>query len=301
MTSSTPSRRAALAALAGAIPVAGVLRGAGLWKRALVCIRLVDGLDAAGILEPGGGLTVASESQQRVGLHASLSGMRRLFDQRSVALIQESPDAAVDRDYVQGGFTAPGWMLRAAGANVLRSAGSAFPFRSGLLVLTPGKSLQSVLTPAATEALDNPEMLAHAQLEKFSFPDTPLGRQLRQAAGILASSSGQMMAVASLAGSVTIGDAETQRAARLRQLDQALAAFQAALEGLNIAPLVTTFTDSDTVAAAPRIVMGWAVAGGQIYSASGQERAGATLARWAGYRSEQLLPGAAPLAAEFLR
>jgi uncharacterized protein (DUF1501 family) len=231
---------------------------------------------------------VSATSQKQFGMHPGLAAVRGLYDRRSIALLQDPDGAApgADWDYVMDGFTAPGWMVKAAGKN------SAHTFRSGLLMLTPaGSSI-----PAGQ--IDNAAALEASRQGNFVFPNTSIGRQLRQVAGLLtASVAARPLFVASLGGAVTVGGPEEQRTGRLRQLGEAMAAFQDAVSAMGIASDVITFTDTDVRAAvhgpSTRLIMGASVLGGEVYSLSGGWReAEATLADWAGYRQPTPLVGA---------
>jgi uncharacterized protein (DUF1501 family) len=271
-----------LGILAGvAVHTGGLLRGATLQHRALVCIRLADGADAEGMLDAQGARVVTSAiSRDRFGLNGSLAGVQRLFEQRSAAFVEDP--AEEDREYLMNGYTAPGWMMRAAGASISDSEGRAFPFASGLLLLSPdGLSVDT----AADQGGDS------------TFPDTGIGRQLRQVAGLLASKGdARLMFVATLGGSVTVGDAATQRDARLRQLDEALVAFQNSLDAKGASRNVVTFTDADGRHTGRRLVAGGSVIGGEVYTMAGGNQSSAVLAAWAGYQA----PGAVESADQFL-
>jgi hypothetical protein len=239
--------------------------------------------DVAG---PTGGSFISltsATSQERFGLDSSLVSIGRLFERRSVALLQETELDASDGawDYVQGGYTAPAWITKAANVSVTSSANKAFTFGSGLLMLAPsGLSLEG-------SAYDNPSLLAACRQGDFSFPDSSLGRQLRQVAGLLASDpGGQRVFVASLGGSLVVGDAAAQRAARFRVLSEAMVALQDALDQMRMGSSVATFTDSDVRLISPRertrLVMGRNVLGGEVYHLQGSSGTQG-LAEWAGY------------------
>jgi hypothetical protein len=148
-------------------------------------------------------------------------------------------------------------------------------------MLAPG-GLQLAGSP-----FDQPSLLAAGRQGDFSFPDTSLGRQLRQVAGLLASGGGtQRVYVASLGGSSVVGDSNAQRAARLRTLGDAMAAFQNALDGMRVGSSVATYTDADlrltSARERTRFVMGRTVLGGELYNLSGSS-GNLALAEWAGF------------------
>jgi hypothetical protein len=288
------SRRAVLATIAGAaLHPGGALKGATAGNRSLVCVRLVSDTGFS-MLTPGGlaggSCTVTSAlSRQRIGLQQGLAEAGRLFESRTVALVEETAGVDPERGFVPEGFTAPAWMLRAAGASVT-DAPHAFGFRSGLLMLAPDGS---------GARLDDAGLLAQARRGNFAFPDTAIGRQLRQVAGLLAADSGPRHFVASLGATVTVGEMADQAAERMRQLGAALAAFQTAIQTIGVAYDVTTFTEPDLRDAAGRrlrLIMGGRVLGGELYQREGVEVDG-VLAEWAGQGNAV---AATPTSARFL-
>lgn len=266
------SRRAVLATLAGAAS-AGLLRAAG-GTRALVCIRLANGSDAAAIFTPdSSGLAIRSRvSQTAYALHPSLTGVERLFTGGSAAILQEDASVTEELGYLRGGYAGPAWMLKAAGAGISDPAPAS---TDGLLVLPT--------RPAISAA---------------GFPDTVIGQQLSQVAGLLKGEGAQFVAVASQGGPVITGDSAVQTAARLKQLDDALVAFYAAVRELGIERDVVVFTSATTATGRARIVLGGSVAGGEVYPVTGNQQAGVALAGWAGYSA--VLPGASAPEGRFL-
>ena len=278
MVKSVASRREMLAGLAGAAFGSGrILKAATSGQRSLVCIRLVSDTGLAAL--------ASARSQQKISLHPALSEVRGLFERGSLALVEETAGAGAEFDYVPDGFSGPAWLLKAAGASVT-SPEHAFGFRSGLLMLAPEETV-----PGAR--LNNPQLLAQANRGNFAFPDTAIGRQLRQAAGLIAS-GGTRHFVASLGATLTVGDAAGQAAERLRQLSAALAAFEEAVRAAGAASNVAVFTEPDLLASSGRrlrLVMGGSVVGGQLYTLNRGEVEGA-LAEWAGLASLLALPSA---------
>jgi hypothetical protein len=273
------TRRAVLASIAGAaLHAGGTLKGATGGSRSLVCIRMVSdtgfSMLAPGGLAGGSYSVTSALSRQRIGLHQGLAEAGRLFERSILALVDETAGVDPEREFVPEGFTGPAWMLRAAGASV--TAGQhAFGFRSGLLMLAPD---------ASGKHLDDPRLLAQAARGNFAFPDTAIGRQLRQVAGLLAADGGPRHFVASLGATLTVGEIADQAAARMSQLGAALAAFEGATEASGIAYDVTTFTEPDLRDASGRrlrLIMGGRVLGGELYTRERVEVDG-VLAEWAG-------------------
>ena len=269
MSIPTPNRRQLLGGLATA--VAGhKLASAASGRRAVVAIRLSD-IDTREFLVDGSPLLVTSAtSRTSMGVHPSLGEVVRLFDTRSMAMLLEPTVGDTDRDYVRPGYSAPSWMMRAVGASPLNSKGKAFGLSSGLLLLTSARSARAE-TPSTVV-----------------FPKTGIGRQLRQAAGLILGGGSQVqLFVASMGGAVTSGLAAAQTAGQLSHLAAAMTAFQRAMDLAGRASDVVVYTDPDRagVAGRVRLVAGGSVIGGEVYSMSRQvsDRA---LESWAGFGQE---------------
>ena len=189
-----------------------------------------------------------------------------MFDRGALAVLVEPGMGETDRDFVAGGYAAPGWMMRAIGADVLHSEGKALGLSNGLLVLTPNGAVGT-----------------QSQIP-VTFPNTHIGRQLRQAAGLIAGASGTLqLFVASLGGAVVAGDQEAQTAGLLTQLTAAMAAFQIAMEQAGLASDVVVYTDPDKAGAGRvRLVAGGSVIGGEVYTMKRQQL-DAALAAWVGF------------------
>ncbi len=294
--SSVTSRRAMLATLAGAT-LGGALHAASSGFRGLVCIRFAHAIDAESIFT---GVDVSLTIQSRFSgiayhLNPSLVNFERLFVQGSAAVLDEEPSVVDRQAFVQGGFAGPAWMLNAADVSTTGMGDRAFSFTSGLLALLPAS--------VDGTALDNPSLLKAAASGSYAFPNTAIGRQLRQVAGLLASGQTQVLYVVSLGGPARVGDPAQQSAARLKQLDEAVAAFQAAVTEQGIGREVITFTSTDGFNSSSRharLLIGGQVAGGEVYDVTGRERPGVSLAEWAGYNRNTILPGAVAPAARFL-
>lgn len=256
------SRRAMLASLAGLAVAGSPLRAAAGGRRSLVCIRLTAdtgySLLSAGSSSPDTTVTSA-RSRRGIALQPGAAGFARLFERSSLALVEEP--GAVEWDYVAGGFAAPAWMLRNAGAGVQDSRHT-WGFRSGLLMIAPEEE---------GSGFDDPRLLAEAAASGFEFPATAIGRQLQQAAGLLAAAKGPRHFVAAMGASATVGDRAAQDAARTAQLSDALAAFTAATDALGSTADVVAFTAPDRSAANARqlrLLWGGRVLGGELYSSA---------------------------------
>jgi uncharacterized protein (DUF1501 family) len=238
---------------------------------------LANGSDAAAIFaSDSNGLAIRSRvSQAAYTLHPSLTGVERLFTGGSAAILQEDASVTEELGYLQGGYAGPAWMLQGAGASIKDPA----PTSTGGLLVLPARA------PAASG---------------LAFPNTAIGQQLRQVAGSLAGGGTQFVAVASTGGPVTTGDSAAQTAGRLKQLDDALVAFYAAVRELGVERDVVVFTSAATATGRARIVLGGGVAGGEVYPVSGNQQAGVALATWAGYSAASVLPGASAPAGHFL-
>jgi uncharacterized protein (DUF1501 family) len=158
-------------------------------------------------------------------------------------------------------------------------------------------TLPSGLTVASRSAADAGALASAAATASFrtAFPETGIGRQLRDAAAVLRMRKAFGLTQPVLT-SVISGFRPGQPAVNdriLADLSRALSAFYQATLELNIAKQVTTYTDMDFGAAPAegraQLVMGGAVHGGRVFSASARTTAyeayTATLLRW---------PGAAP-------
>ena len=267
MSKVTPSRRQVFCGLATAV-LGGKLATAASGRRAVVAIRLSTTDTQEMLLARSPLAVISARSRVNLGLHPSLGEARRMFDSRSLAVLVEPGVGDTDRDFVAGGYSAPGWMMRAVGADVLHSEGKAFGLSSGLLLLTPSG------------------VVGAESRTPVEFPSTAIGRQLRQAAGLIVGGAGPVqLFVASMSGTVAVGDREAQTAGILGQLAGAMAAFQRAMDQAGLASDVVAYTDPDKAGAGRvRLVSGGSVIGGEIYSMK-REQSDAALAAWAGFGS----------------
>jgi uncharacterized protein (DUF1501 family) len=153
-------------------------------------------------------------------------------------------------------------------------------------------TLPSGLTVASRSAVDAGVLASAAATASFltAFPETGIGRQLRDAAAVLRlrKSFGLSQPVLN---AVVSGFRAGQAAFNeriLADLSHALGAFYQATLEMNIARQVTTFTDMDFGAAPAdgraQLVMGGSVRGGRVFSAgtraTSYEAYTATLMRW---------------------
>jgi hypothetical protein len=155
-------------------------------------------------------------------------------------------------------------------------------------------ALPSGLTVANRTAVDADSLSAAAASSSLgtAFPDTGIGRQLREAAAVLrmrkAFGLSNPVFTAVLSGFLPKQDAlNTQK---LADLSRALKAFHDATLELNISKQVTTFTDmdygSDPKGGKSQLVIGGSVRGGNSYTEGARttlhETYTATLMRWTG-------------------
>jgi uncharacterized protein (DUF1501 family) len=158
----------------------------------------------------------------------------------------------------------------------------------------PAAMLPSGLTIAGRSAADAGALASAAATANFriAFPETGIGRQLRDAAAVLRlrKSFGLTQPVLT---SVISGFQPGQPAGNdriLADLSRALGAFYQATLELNIAKQVTTYTDMDfgagSVEGRAQLVIGGSVRGGRVYAAASRatpyEVYTATLLRWTG-------------------
>lgn len=263
MSNTLTSRRTLLATMSGVVTANGhLLRAASPGHRVLVGIRLADGRDAQGI---------QIGSLPDSGIHESLPHIRRQFE-LGAAEVSEEPVGR--RGYLPEGFVAPAWMLQAASASLLDTANRAWTFSGGLVMLTPdGIALDG-------PCRDNPALVSRTGETRFAFPATYLGKQLRQVVSLLATGTGErMMFSATLAGATSLLTVEAGRPDRMKEMDEAVGAFNTALGHLGIASDVTIFTYADPagIRKAARLVLGGAVADRGTVGPTIDVR------RWAGY------------------
>jgi uncharacterized protein (DUF1501 family) len=149
---------------------------------------------------------------------------------------------------------------------------------TGLAMLAPGVAL-----PSQDRARLAPEMARAAASLRTAFPETGLGAQLYQVAGLLKAGRqfgmGNQVFFCSLGGFATRAMQLEPHAALLKELSAGMAAFYRATEEMGISQNVTTFTDSEysrtlqpnrssgTEAAwgGHQLVLGGSVLGGDVY------------------------------------
>jgi uncharacterized protein (DUF1501 family) len=153
-------------------------------------------------------------------------------------------------------------------------------------------TLPSGLTVASQSATDTKTVAAAVSTAGFQteFPETGIGRQLREAAALLRmrKSFGLRQPVFTAALSGFRADAAVPNNEILADLSQALGAFYRSMLELNISKQVTTYTDMDFGASPagdrPQLVLGGSVRGGRVYGerlrTDPYETYTGTLARW---------------------
>ena len=261
----TPSRRALLhmgaRSLAGAGLVGGLAQVAGANSkpddRALVCIYLFGG-------EGGSHLPNVAELK---ALHRQgvLTVVNNVTPSR--AALAGTPGEIMKQQYeglrfLPNGFATLEWAARSAGINPLTGAG-AFTFKSGMsLVSCDGREHEGEQfeNTALRSAMNDVHPL------RTSFPDTTVGRQLKDVARLL-QTSGRLgllrpVFVCTATGFTNSAHQANLLAARYRELGQAIAAFYHGTVELGLERKVTTYTESEfsraRARAGSRLVLGGA-------------------------------------------
>jgi uncharacterized protein (DUF1501 family) len=184
---------------------------------------------------------------------------------------------------------APGGTLQLSGFSSSAASQARLSALNNLLTLDSGVKLaqaaNETLANSITDATALGTALAKGTPLKTAFPTTPIAQQLQQVAQIIQVSSylgmRRQIFFCSLGGFDThAGELEAHNAL-YPELSQAMAAFYAATQELGVAENVTTFTESDFSRTfqptttdgtdhawgSHHMVVGGAVAGGQIYGA----------------------------------
>jgi uncharacterized protein (DUF1501 family) len=184
---------------------------------------------------------------------------------------------------------APGGTLQLAGFNSSAAAQARWSALNSLLSLDSGVKLAQAANNTLANSIGDATALAAALAKgtalKTQFPTTSLGQQLQQVAKVIQVASylgmSRQIFFCSLGGFDThAGELEAHNTL-YPELSQAIAAFYAATEELAVAQSVTTFTESDFSRTfqptttdgsdhawgSHHLVVGGAVAGGQIYGA----------------------------------
>jgi uncharacterized protein (DUF1501 family) len=179
---------------------------------------------------------------------------------------------AVDRSlkYLPGGYVSPGW---ATDGDTI----TGFPNGRGTSLVAPG----SRRAHGRDEELVQRGISAGRGI-RTPFPETGIGQQLKQVAGVLAAGgnadSGQVF-LAQLGGFATSSSQMDRHSALLRQLSDAMGAFYRATVDLGISNRVVTYTDTEfSRTLAPnakngtdrgwgghQLVMGGSVIGGEVH------------------------------------
>jgi uncharacterized protein (DUF1501 family) len=250
-------------------------------------------------------LEVTAKNQARYGFHPALSELRDLYASGALAIAanvghmhQPMTRALLPpggRSHLPGpldsslaflpnGYATLGWAANLAGAKVTDAGHNVFTGFPGH-GYSPNASLSLVSAGPAISAPGMRESLlraAGASGLRTLFPDTGLGHELRQVAGLIAAAGSlgihRQVYFVSLGG---FGPTTTRQPDLFRELSGAMSAFHAATVELGMDRDVTTFTDTEFNRAlkpdaqgflAPawgghHFIMGDAVLGGDIYGA----------------------------------
>jgi uncharacterized protein (DUF1501 family) len=198
--------------------------------------------------------------------------------------------------FLPNGFATLEWAARMAGIDPLTGEG-AFTFQSGMSMVSldghprEGAQFENAALRQAMNAVPR---------VRTSFPDTPLGRQLKDVTRLL--QAGRTLdlhrPVFLCAGNGFTGGAERAGtiAARYHEIGQAMAAFYRATVELGLERRVTTYTDAEfsTDRSAPmnaRLVLGGAVMDSDVPRSEtlGADTYSGSLARWHGLPVRELM------------
>lgn len=243
-------------------------------RRALVCIYLNGGNDSNNMVVPmdpaeydayAGArrelalasnelLPIASmRSGAQYGLHPGLGELRDLYQQGKMAIVantgHEQPGKAAGHhsagavDYLTDGFIAPAWASRWSG---IRGTGAgAYTFDSGVSLVAPGAP------PSGGRRHENHalRLSMEGSISGLSFPNTGLGRGLRDVAALIATGASWGMQRQVLTVPLSGFDTHSGQLARqdrlFRELSQATAAFYRAVESMELAESVLIFTETE--------------------------------------------------------
>ncbi|HEX4276789.1 MAG TPA: DUF1501 domain-containing protein [Bryobacteraceae bacterium] len=221
------------------------------------------------------------------GLHPALLELQRHFDEGVAAVVANvgpsvRPDPASNSRYgsisfLSDGYSTVDWAARKAGARLDNDV--AFTFATGVDMLPIGD------TRFEGPRRQNPLLLEKIAGASFKtvFPDSIIGRQLRNVAGLIqarsVTKSPRQVVFCPFGGFGTSTAQMKMQLPLYRQLSQAMSAFYRATVEMGLAGQVTTFTDSEfgrtlrpnsNHGANPgwgnhQFVLGGAVKGGDIY------------------------------------
>jgi hypothetical protein len=240
-------------------------------SRALLCIYLLGGVGDKHLVVPGG-LELHPAAAELRRLHAA-GELMLLTGERipQIASTGTKPSEIMAQRYaglrfLPSGFVTPEWA--AQGARLQGTDGGAYTFQGGLSMVSRGLSV-------AGEAFENAQLrrsMASLPALRTVFPDTILGRQLRDVTSLLRLNDrlGLTQPVFfCTAGGFTQGAARNGLlAGRYNELSQAVASFHSASLELGIEQRVTTYTDAEFSPASPGTLSARFIMGGAAMSPS---------------------------------
>ena len=287
-----PSRRALLHIGVRSLAGAGVLGTLGQGasaasdNRALVCIYLFGGEGGSNLpnvtelkdLHRKQVLAVARNVAPPVQTHSAVSTPGQFMAQKYQAL-----------RFLPNGFATLEWAARKAGIDPVDGAG-AFTFQSGVSMLcldgaTPeGDQFENATLRSA---------MSRVKPLRLSFPDTGLGRQLRDVTRLLQARHSlglnRPVFVGASNGFTRSAERTGTLIARQRDLGQAMAAFYQATVELGLERQVTTYTDAEFplergARSNSRLILGGAAMEGDAsrFSALSADAFAGSLASWHG-------------------
>jgi uncharacterized protein (DUF1501 family) len=257
----------ALAGAASGLPK--VLRAATAGDRSVVCIYLTGGSDGNSLVAPlegavyhtyrqlRGKLAFRVEDLLRVrgvvnpgeyGFHPALTDLRDLFSRGVLGVVANvgaprSSSAALHNynsmTFLPGGFMTPNFAAAQAGINAANSDGFLGSSRGiSMVPLDGGRSM-------AHNREEFSRAAANLKLNTV-FPDTPLGRGLRDVAAYIQSGiARRAVYTVPMSGFDMHSDQPQREQPLLRELGSAMAAFYAATEEMGVSRHVVTYTDSE--------------------------------------------------------
>jgi hypothetical protein len=232
---------------------------------AIVCIYFFGGVDADDMVSSG-------------RLHPAMSPLQPLLDRGALTVVSDvserwngwrhlraSRNAMADRyaplRFLPNGFATLEWAAQLGGVEPVSGKG-AFTFASGLSLVAPGAAIDGT-------QFENTRLRAAAEAAVVQgvFPRSSIGRQLEDAARLLASREALSMTkqvfLVSAAGLHSGVRSAGLIDARYRDVAQSLEAFHNATTKLGLSGRVMTYTDSDLTVGSrgAKLVLGPALAG----------------------------------------